>query len=154
MARKPKVKTEWNGPQVVKAVQQALTLGGRASALGRAGAAVESTAKRSMRTGGRTIGPRGGQKQIPSSPGSPPHVQTGNLRGSITWAFAKMGLSVIVGPSKGAAYGRIHEYGGAKHPPRPFMRPALRKARNRYAKFFRNLPLARTRAGAKLRRRK
>jgi len=105
-------------------------------------ALVEGEAKRSMRAGGRPAkarGPRGGRARgTPSRPGTPPHVQTGNLRASITHALSGPDTA-IVGPTREAWYGKVHEFGGRYHPQRPFMRPALRRAVRDFAKQFRRL---------------
>lgn len=49
---------------------------------------------------------------VPSEPGSPPHVQTGNLRASVSWGVDETAKrpSLVVGAI--ARYGKIHEYGG------------------------------------------
>jgi HK97 gp10 family phage protein len=120
--------------------------------------AVEAEAKRSMKKGGRIRGVRGRvlRHGVPSAPGEPPHVQTGTLRASIQHAPFKtlMGTETyIVGPGRVAWYGRIHEYGyqfgGRKWPARPFMRPALATAQQKFPNLFRALKLAQTRAGRK-----
>ena len=89
----------------------------------------------------------------PSAPGTPPNVQSGIGRGSITTAFVKASQSYIVGPSSPPApYMGGHEFGTRYHPPRPFMRPALMRALPRYPKLYKNLPLSRTKAGRRLNR--
>jgi len=98
---------------------------------------VEREAKQSMRSGNV------------SRPGQPPGVVTGNLRRSIKTEKTEIG-TYLVGPTKAAAYGALLEF--IKN--RPFMRPALEKVRRRFVSFFKNLPLARTRAGAVLNGRK
>ena len=143
----------------------------------KAGLLVEREAKTSMARGGRRGSkPAGvGAKKLrgrgeywywradirkwvqASKPGEPPHVQSGVLRGSIA-TQATGYATVVVGPTSPPAwYGVVHEQPGrpAKHHPRrPFMAPALRRVRSVFAKFWRNLPLAKTRAGRKLNRRK
>ncbi len=100
---------------------------------------VENEAKRSMKKGGRPAkarGPRGGRARgTPSAPGTPPHVQTGNLRASITHAMVSPTLA-IVGPTREAWYGKVHEFGGRYHPKRPFMRPALNREKSKFARQF------------------
>lgn len=88
---------------------------------------VEREAKLSMRKGG-------GKAHVPSAPGTPPNVQTGNLRSSISWA--RMGASWVIGPTTQGYYGRYHEHGSRRHPRRPFMRPALDRVRWRYYHLF------------------
>lgn len=139
-----KVKITLDAKGVKTAVVQASTKG-----LMQAGALVEREAKLSMREGGREEGPLGGKRRIPSAPGSPPHVQTGNLRASITHALSRAGI-VIVGSTPAAWYGKIHEHGGRHHPRRPFMRPALIKASPQFPALFKKLNLAETKAGRAL----
>jgi len=142
---------------VLKAVQQAGGYGRGSgpsgdpkNALFRCGLEVEREAKLSMKTGG-------GRRGSPSSPPSPPNVQTGNLRASIATAVTEKG-AVIVGPSKQAFYGRFHEFGGEfggrNFPARPFMRPAFNKVIKNCKLNFRNLPLANTPTGRSLNNKK
>lgn len=102
---------------------------------------VGNQAKRSMKKGGRPAkarGPRGGRARgTPSAPGTPPHVQRGNLRASITEAMVNPTLA-IVGPTLEAWYGKIHEFGGRHHPKRPFMRPALLSEKSKFAAQFKD----------------
>jgi HK97 gp10 family phage protein len=128
-----------NSRAVILAMEQAC--GPR---LMRCGAILVREAKESMKQGGRSIGPRGGKRQTPSDPGTPPNKQTGILRASITRA-ATENQTVVVGPTM--PYGQVHEFGGRHHPKRPFMRPALEKARGQFAEEFRDLPIAETPAG-------
>jgi len=89
---------------------------------------VEGDAKALMRIGG-------GIAHTPSKEPKPPHVQTGTLRASIR--SAKTATGAVVGPTE--SYGAVHEFGGRHHPKRPFMRPALDKAKPRFAKQFKNM---------------
>ena len=104
--------------------------------LDKAAMLVEADAKASMKEGG-------GSSHAPSKAPAPPHVQTGNLRSSITWAAD--GKTRVIGPTTVAWYGRIHEfggvYGGKTFPARPFMRPALRRMRQKFAALFRGLDI-------------
>ena len=122
---------------------------------------VEREAKTSMHGGRKKVtraarGKRRARKVTigePSAPGTPPNVQSGIGRGSITTAFVKASQSYIVGPSSPPApYMGGHEFGTRFHPPRPFMRPALMRALPRYPKLYKNLPLSRTKAGQRLKR--
>jgi len=100
---------------------------------------VQQAIRKSMRKA-----PRPG---VPSRPGYPPHVQTGNLRSDISVFRRKLSdgrYSVSVGFSRKAWYGIIHEHGGQYHPARPFIRPAWNKEKYRLKHLFRNLPLAHT----------
>ena len=73
----------------------------------------------------------------PSMPGSPPAVDTGNLKESVRYEVHGEGKEVygIVGTTqKDADYGRYLEYGTTKGgwggkgmPPRPWLRPAMIK---------------------------
>lgn len=128
-----------NTPKLKRAVDKA-SIG----PLEKAGALVESTAKRLMRKGGgrgRT-GPRGGIVRVPSTPGTPPHVQTGALRASISHAVTQRSSGsplAIAGPT--VKYGAVHEFGSRTHPQRAFMDPALRRALPKIKRLFRNMRL-------------
>lgn len=122
---------------------------------------IEREAKTSMQGGRKKVtraarGKRRKRKVTisePSAPGTPPNVQSGVGRGSITVAFVKASQSYIVGPSSPPApYMAAHEFGSRYHPPRPFMRPALMRALPRYPKLYKNLPLTKTRAGLRMER--
>lgn len=116
--------------------------------------------------------------QQPSQPGSPPNSQQGQLKGSITAALNSKKDSAVVGPT--VRYGRIQEFGGhirvtarmrgylawaygwhlradttSIHlPARPYMRPALAKARPRFRGFFRAVGLDSTPTGRRMNSRK
>jgi len=101
---------------------------------------VEGEAKRLLSVGG-------GASHVPSAPGQPPHAQTGELKSSITSAMAGPNTA-IVGPNKigkptraGKKYsiGHIHEFGGVRHPKRPFMKPALMRMLERFPEQFKGL---------------
>ena len=127
-----------------------------------AGLLVRNDAVRSMKQGGKL----GGAKQhdrgyynsflkryvVASPPGKPPHAQTKTLRKSIRSVMARNRKSVVVGPTRIAWYGRVHEFGTRKLPKRPFMRPALYRMINRFPALFRKLGLGNTRAGRALNR--
>jgi len=62
-----------------------------------------------------------------SAPGSPPHMQSGNLK-KIVVEPSRGGLHAKVGPMQGLKYARIQELGGKgmiNLAPRPYMRPAM-----------------------------
>lgn len=63
---------------------------------------------------------------FPSAPGSPPAVQTGRLKGSITHYKLKDSeqWTVVAGGDQ-APYAKYLEYGTRKMAARPFMRPAM-----------------------------
>lgn len=135
-----KVKHWLNAKGVAEAIRSACV-----APLDKAAALVEAEAKTSMKAGG-------GAAHTPSTPPDPPHVQTGTLRASISWAPIAGGKSRIVGPTTQAWYGRIHEFGGwftrkgggkAYYPRRAFMHPALKRVREKCAKLFKGLNLKR-----------
>ncbi len=114
--------------------------------LEKAGALVEATAKRLMRAGGGRgrSGPRGGLIRVPSAPGTPPHVQTGALRASISHAVTQRSSGsplAIAGPT--VKYGAVHEFGfpDLNLPERPFMAPALKRAQPKITRLFRDMRL-------------
>ena len=94
------------------------------------------------------------KKGVPSAPGRPPHSQTGTLRKNIVASQDKKTGNVRVGLSADGWYGRVHEFGGRKHPKRPFLKPALDKETPHLPNEFRYVDLAATQAGKKLNRRK
>lgn len=100
------------------------------------GLLLEREAKVSMKKGGRRAGFKTG---VPSAPGTPPHVQEGTLRASIEHAADMSKGTVVVGPTEW--YGKIHEFGGRKHPKRPFMIPAFMACKAKFVFLFRNLRL-------------
>lgn len=120
---------------VRKAVGEAMR-----KALLRAAMLVERDAKQSMRKGG-------GRAHEPSDPGIPPHVQTGNLRASIQSAYDNKNKVAVVGPTKLAPYGKWHEFGGARLPKRPYMRPALLRQAPNFSRLFKSLELDKTTTG-------
>jgi len=136
-----KVTIDFHPKEVMGAVKEASI-----APLAKAAFIVEGAAKRSMKAGGRSAGPRGGKVKTPSKAPAPPHVQTGNLRASIHVAKTSYG-TMLVGPTYRAWYARLHEFGGRRHDKRPFMRPALIKSKARFAPLFKGLKLANTRAG-------
>jgi HK97 gp10 family phage protein len=114
------------------------------------GALVERTAKVSMKEGGHLPGRKTG---VPSTPPAPPHVQTGNLRASISYALTENKKSCIVGSTRMAWYGKIHEYGGEfggrHYPARPFMWPALLANKSNIARLLK-LDLKNTATGRQM----
>ena len=93
------------------------------------------------------------RRGFPSKPGTPPHSQTGTLKKSIIAEEDRNTGNVQVGPSGPGWYGRLHEFGLGKHPERPFMVPALEKERRRLPEGFKDMKIARTKAGRKMNRR-
>jgi len=152
MSNKKRVTVDWHGSEVARAVEEAIL-----PPLKKCAVAVVREAKASMRRAG-------GREGEPSEPGQPPNVQSGVLRSNINYApetvrdlFGRRTI-VVVGPSRNAAYGRIHEHGenvgGRQYPERPFMAPALESAQRRFVQHFKNLRLAQTRAGRALNRKR
>lgn len=117
-----------DGKGLAKAVSKA-----KIPALEKAALLLEREVKTSMSTGG-------GSERTPSQPGGIPHVQTGNLRASISSAQLNAD-TFVVGPTKSAAYGKYLEFGTGRMNPRPFMFPALLKVIPKFPKLFENLDL-------------
>lgn len=101
--------------------------------LGHAGAVLRLIVRRSIR-----------RRKRASSPGSPPHTQTGQLRTSIRYALEKERDTVVVGPSRSDidVIGNVHEFGGSfrgrKYPARPFMKPGFEQIKKRLPSFWRD----------------
>ncbi len=117
-----------DGEGLARAVRKA-----KIEPLQKAALLLEREVKTSMSTGG-------GSEKTPSAPGAVPHVQTGNLRASISSAQLNKD-TFVVGPTKSAAYGKFLEFGTSRMAPRPFMFPALLKVIPKFPKFFKNLNL-------------
>ncbi len=141
---KGKIGGKFGAEQLQKAFNQAAI-----TPLEQIAARVVRSAKRSMKKG---------VKGDPSKPGKPPHVITGRLRGSVNWAKVKENRirikpdMIIVGATSYGWYGKVHEWGGKYHPPRPFMRPALKNVKRTMTRRFNKLPLLWTPAGEQLNR--
>ncbi len=78
----------------------------------------------------------------PSRPGTPPHIQTGELKNSI--GVRKEDGVVYVATKRpegwsGFWYPPVHEFGLGKFPRRPFLRPAFNRALARLADSFKDL---------------
>lgn len=93
-------------------------------------------------------------KQLPSAPGEPPHVQTGKLKENVTAAQDEKSGNVRVGIKSDAWYGVVHELGSRKHPKRPFLLPALQREGPKLADEFRDMRLHETKAGRRMNARK
>jgi len=102
---------------------------------------VEQLVKESMKAGGRTESGflQEGQKpgkvgSFRSKPGEVPRVQTGTLKRSIThWVHPALPVSRA---GTNVKYGKWLEFGTPKMEPRPFMRPALEKAKPEIKRIF------------------
>jgi hypothetical protein len=65
---------------------------------------------------------------FPSSPGEPPHKQTGRLQGSITWELSRRGLfgrGLMARVGTNLEYGRYLENGTRRMRPRPWLKRSL-----------------------------
>jgi HK97 gp10 family phage protein len=120
--------------EVLKAAQQASL-----TPLMEAGYLVQREAKKSMR---KFTGKS-------SKPGHPPKSRTGRLKAGIHTAREKDGR-VIVGPVGSAWYGKILEHGGRNVSPRPFMKPAVEKVKEKFPYLWHGKSLASTPEGRKL----
>ncbi len=70
---------------------------------------------------------RKGKRRIRSKPGEMPRKDHGELRRSIT--YTKDGMKIYIGTNK--LYAKYLEFGTSKMKPRPFMRPAMMKHREK-----------------------
>lgn len=81
-------------------------------------------------------------KKGASSAGSPPHSRTKRLKHAILYSVDRDGQSAVIGPalSKIGRVGGVHEHGGfykgTKYDARPFMGPALEKAKPKLPKHW------------------
>ena len=101
--------------------------------LEKVGEIIQEEAIRSMAEGGGT----------PSPKGTPPNIQTGNLRDNIAVEVDKTGVKV--GMSVEALYGNYHELGE-----RPFLRPALYNKSKEILDAFREMDIANTPTGRRM----
>jgi HK97 gp10 family phage protein len=100
---------------------------------------VESTAKGLMGRGGRTESGEAGEKaqkinSYHSKPGEPPRVQTGTLRRSITHEIHPILPIGRVGTN--VKYGKFLEFGTRRMAPRPWLRLALAKSRDKIKRIM------------------
>lgn len=93
-------------------------------ALYEAGELVRADAAKSIKDGAVS-----GPGHIPSAPGSPPNADTHRLDLSIDVLLSQTKLSVAV--VSRAPYSSFLEFGTSQMEARPFLRPALRRNRNR-----------------------
>lgn len=106
-----RMRSKYMQDEVVKAIYEA-------------GELVREEAQRSIRDGGIPS-----PNHVVSLPGQPPNADTHNLDLSIDVRMSKTRKSVEV--QARAEYAAALEFGTSKIAERPFMRPALRKHRNR-----------------------
>lgn len=99
---------------------------------------VESVAKVSM--GGESkhgkIYQRRGRMHQASAPGEAPAVDTGNLMTSVQSQMEGKSAAIVW---VGAEYGKDLEFGTTRIGARPFLRPALEKAKRGFVEAFRRL---------------
>lgn len=104
---------------------------GTFKSLGHAGATIRLIAKRSIR-----------KRKKESPEGTPPSTQTKRLPHAIVFAVEKQHLRVLIGPAKSMVgiAGAEQEHGGKwrreRFDKRPFMAPALEKARSRLPRHW------------------
>jgi HK97 gp10 family phage protein len=72
----------------------------------------------------------------PSSPGQPPAVRSGTLDKSIAVFKRRSGKLAIFVLAALAEWAGWLEFGTRKMRPRPFMRPAMKRAKNRLASVY------------------
>ena len=121
--------------RVMDAVERA-----RRKALAGSGALVRKIAKDSIR-----------KRKKPSRPGEPPHSHTGLLKRFIFFGYDEFSRGVVVGPvalKRRATVPHLLEYGGltegrnrrrrVRIAPRPYMGPALLKAKPKLPEMWRN----------------
>ena len=97
------------------------------------GEVIQEEAIRSMEEGGGK----------PSQKGTPPNIQTGNLRDNIAVEVEK--TEVKIGMTVDAIYGNYHELGD-----RPFLRPALMSKHKEIVDKFSKMDIANTATGRRM----
>jgi hypothetical protein len=129
----------FTSPEVIRAMDDATY-----RALLRFGQYVRKTARHSIKSG-----------EGPSAPGTPPHSQTGLLKGHIYYGFDPAQRSVVIGPAllrgahgyREATVPEVLEYGGAVrgrdrkrrgYPDRPYMGPAFEAGQEKLDEFWRD----------------
>ena len=90
---------------------------------------VQTEAQLSIRRGAVS-----GRFHVPSLPGEPPNENSGHLAGNIEATLRHPFLSEV---ASNAEYSAPLEFGTSKMDPRPFMRPARDKMRNRINQLVR-----------------
>lgn len=108
--------TKWDPEPFLRGVNQQL-----AARMETAAGIVEADVKGSMAGGGRP--------HVPSQPGEPPRIDSGNLRRNISHSVVVQGRTVRGFVIANTNYARFLELGTRLMEARPFLRPAL--ARNR-----------------------
>lgn len=98
-------------------------VGAVASALYEAADMVSAEASRLITTGSVS-----GKNHQPSPPGTPPHNDTGHLKGNIKVSQPRPDVGRV---TSHARYSAVHEFGSSTHPARPFLRPARDNVKGR-----------------------
>lgn len=83
---------------------------------------------------GKNVVSRGKLGSNPSTPGEPPHKQTGRLRSSIAQSYDESAMTSRVGTP--VAYGKFLELGTSKMAARPYLRAALAENRKEIVKII------------------
>jgi HK97 gp10 family phage protein len=132
-----KVVKIWHGKRIVEILQSELTRRLTASAMlvtrhAKELVGKEGTGTRSKSGAVEPTQARNKKKLIegafPSSPGEPPHKQTGHLQRSITWELRRSGLfgrGLIARVGTIVDYGRFLELGTRRMRPRPWLKRSL-----------------------------
>jgi HK97 gp10 family phage protein len=132
-----KVVKIWHGKRIVEILQSELTRRLTASAMlvtrhAKELVGKEGTGVRSKGGGVEPTQPRNTKKlkygAFPSSPGEPPHKQTGRLQGSITWELSRRGFfgrGLMARVGTNLEYGRYLENGTRRMRPRPWLKRSL-----------------------------
>lgn len=129
MARETEVDVEWFGDRVVLEAMHKMSMNADRVGMMLHTAVVKSISKGQpvRRVGKRLVGLN------PSQPGNPPHVLHGLLRGSIDYRkkVDKNRVELFIGAN--TKYARALEFGNPKSrlKPRPFLRPAISKNREK-----------------------
>lgn len=127
-----KVKTRSDVKKVLRAEERA-----RKRNLYQTAGLLRTTAARSIRIQGKTVGTKHGK------PGKPPKTRLKALKHAIAFHVNQSKTSAVIGPlgSKVAGIGGVHEFGkfykGHKYKQRPFMGPANEKVAPIYGKKWR-----------------
>lgn len=130
---------KWHGDKILKKINDRAE-----TALEKTAVLITNRAKESMtepKSGKRVPpgqGSRGGhpwQKRQRSAPGQPPAVQTGQLRASVTYIKPRP-LTRHIGTN--VKHGRYMEFGTRNILPRPWLRPAFDREKDKLAKFMKD----------------
>lgn len=111
-------------------------------AIGKCCALIQAEAQRSMtETKVNSDVSYGKHNHHPSLPNNPPAVDTGLLRMSITYTVEETNGKIIgkVGSTlKNPPYGAYQEYGTSRMQPRPWLKPAIEKTKDRVKEILKS----------------